>query len=69
MIQNTTARDTVLQRLYKLYPDVPALGSPYVNPPTGVNGSISQSSPPPDSRLLPPITTSNFKRGASIFGG
>ncbi|KAF8313064.1 alpha/beta-hydrolase [Clavulina sp. PMI_390] len=58
--QNTNAKFSVaslIPTLYSLYPDNPALGSPYAPP------DVS-----PYDRLYPPATTQQYKRFASILG-
>jgi hypothetical protein len=52
-----------IDKLLKLYPDVPREGSPFINPSS--NASLSLD---PDSRIFEPLSRNQFKRLAAMFG-
>ncbi|KAK0536103.1 hypothetical protein OC834_001288 [Tilletia horrida] len=60
---NATRVNTVLRRLFQLFPDDVTRGAPYFNPPNAVSAGTTDLTDP----YFPP-ETNQFKRAAAIYG-
>ncbi len=65
IIYNTSYAEEAVQQIFKLYPDIPAEGSPYYNAETATCAGTTQDL---DSRIYAPLQGNQYKRSSAFFG-
>ncbi|KAJ9477006.1 Carboxylic ester hydrolase [Pseudozyma hubeiensis] len=65
VIYNTSYTEQALQKVFRLYPDIPEQGSPYYNAETSTCAGTTTNL---TSRQYPPLASNQYKRSAAFFG-